>query len=548
MQDILIQILKKILLFFILAFNILQAQYSISTSERNALIAIYNQANGNNWSQKWDITKDPYYWYGIKIENGAVTELKLNGNLLQGNFPSSILSLTNLKKLDLNSNRLTGNVPNLGSLLNLKYLNISNNQFDGDLSNSFSSLTHLQEIYLGNNSATLSSTDFSGFTQLQTLDISNFNLHEIPSSLTLLPLLKSLNISNNSINNYSNLSSLTHLEELSISGNALIQVPSEISALFNLKTLNISNNALTQFSALNGLSNLEWLSLENNALQNVPSEIGNLQNLIHLNLGYNKLSANFSVIALLPKLEQLWLNHNNITAFPLDLLPLPQLMCLSLQSNQLSGSIPLNIPEICNISNNRFSATEIQNYLDQKPNNTDFVYSPQRYDEAQTEKAILASSANLHQILSASDGYTFTWYKTLDTNISVNTETYTINSVKETDFDQYTCEAILIKDNTLYILDFADFREPITLAKDETLATQNPNEKILAIYPNPVEDFLFIKNQNHKIESITLYDLSGKIIFSGKNTTINMQNLSASTYILNIKTKEGFHNFKIIKK
>ena len=153
-----------------------------------------------------------------------------------------------------------------------------------------------------------------------------------------------------------------------------------------------------------------------------------------------------------------------------------------------------------------------------------------------------------NQLLSSSDGYDFTWYKNLDNKTSTTTENYNINSVKATDFGKYTCEAILIKDNTLYILDFATFREPITLEKTETLATNNPNEKILAIYPNPVKDFLYIKNQNYKIENISIYDLSGKIIYSGKSTVINLQNFPTSTYILYIKTEEGYHHFKIIKK
>jgi hypothetical protein len=32
-----------------------------------------------------------------KISNGIVTELNLSGNLLEGNFPASVFSLTNLK-------------------------------------------------------------------------------------------------------------------------------------------------------------------------------------------------------------------------------------------------------------------------------------------------------------------------------------------------------------------------------------------------------------------------------------------------------------------
>lgn len=543
------QTLRKLLLLFVFAFISIQAQWSISTSERNALISIYNQNNGTNWNQTWDLSLDPYYWYGVKISNGGVVELNLSGNSLDGNFPNAILSLTNLQKLDLSANKISGNVPSLNSLFSLNYLNLSENSLSGDASSIIQS-NGLQSLLLGENNFSLSSTNFlSSLSNLENLDFSGFNLNTVPSEINGLSHLKNLNLSNNAISNFSALNGMNSLQEINISSNNLSSLPSEITSLTSLKALNISNNNIALFTNLQNLQNLEWLSLENNSIANIPSEISNLQNLIHLNLGRNKISAGFSSVINLPNLEQLWLNHNIITGnFPTELLTLPKLMSLSLQSNQLTGNIPNNIPEICNISNNKFTASEIQNYLNQNPQNTDFVYSPQRYDEIKTEKAVLGTAINLTQSLSNSDGYSFTWYKTLDKNTSTSTESYEISSVKETDYDTYTCEALLIKDNTLYVLDFSDFREPITLEKTETLATDNPKEKIIAIYPNPVKDFLYIKNKNYKIVKISLFDISGKMVFSGKTESINMQSLPSGNYVLNIQTNEGFHNFKIIKK
>lgn len=541
--------MKRLLLLFVFAFITIQAQWSISTSERNALIAIYNQNNGANWNQAWDLSLDPYYWYGVKISNGGVVELNLSGNALEGNFPNAILNLTNLQKLDLSANKISGSVPNLNSLFSLTYLNLSENSLSGDASGIIQSNV-LQSLLLGKNNFSLSSTNFlSGLSKLENLDLSNFNLNAIPSEINGLSYLKNVNLSNNTISNFSALNGMSSLQEINISNNNLTNLPSEITSLTSLKSLNASNNNITQFTNLQNLQNLEWLSLENNSLVNIPTEISSLQNLIHLNLGRNKISAGFSSITNLPNLEQLWLNHNTITGnFPTDLLTLPKLMSLSLQSNQLTGSIPNNIPEICNISNNKFTVSEIQNYLNQNFQNTDFVYTPQRYDDIKTDKAVLGTAIHLTQSLSKPDGYSFTWYKTLDKNTSISTESYEISSVKETDYDTYTCEALLIKDNTLFVLDFSDFREPITLEKTETLATDNPKEKILAIYPNPVKDFLYIKNKNYKIEKILLLDISGKIIFSGKSESINMQSLPSGNYVLNIQTNEGYHNFKIIKK
>ena len=93
------------------------------------------------------------------------------------------------------------------------------------------------------------------------------------------------------------------------------------------------------------------------------------------------------------------------------------------------------------------------------------MYSPQRYDEEKTEKVILAGAVSLNQLLLLQTVMISIWYKNLDNKTSTTTENYNINSVKATDLGKYTCEAILIKDNTLYILDFATFREPITLEK-----------------------------------------------------------------------------------
>lgn len=542
--------MKKIILFLLLSV-IIKAQWSISTSERNALIAIYQQSNGTLWSQPWNLEKDPYYWYGVKISNGIVTELKLNGNLLEGNFPNAILSLSNLKKLDLSSNKLSGNIPNLSSLNSLVYLNISNNEFTGDIWNSFSSLANLEELYVGNNNGTISSADFSGFTNLKHLDIARLNLTEIPSSLGTLNKLSSLNLSNNSITNFTNITPLIQLEEINLSGNALTKVPEEINNFLNLKTLNLSNNKIEQFSTLNSLHNLEWLSLENNNLNNIPTETTALEKLTYLNLSRNNISGGTGMLSTLINLEQLWLNHNKLKgSIPTNILSLPKLMNLSLQSNEFEGNIPDNLPDICNISNNRFSKNSIENYLQSNPENTDFVYSPQRYDEAKTVKAAINSSINLDQALSSSEGFQFYWLKTLDKNTSVNSENFTINSVKETDYDTYTCEALFIKNDTLYNVYFSDYREPITLENTETLGTDNPENKILVIYPNPTKDYINIKNKNYKIETFSLYDLGGRIIktFSGKETKLDLSNLPSSTYILNIKTPEGAQSFKIIKK
>lgn len=81
----------------------------------------------------------------------------------------------------------------------------------------------------------------------------------------------------------------------------------------------------------------------------------------------------------------------------------------------------------------------------------------------------------------------------------------------------------------------------------------NPNLTV-GVYPNPTTNYVtvqldfskFSRNSNYE-----LYDLNGKSIktgtISGNETQINMDNLPATVYFLNINDKTKIKTFKIIK-
>ncbi|MFP3831565.1 T9SS type A sorting domain-containing protein [Chryseobacterium sp. SIMBA_028] len=74
------------------------------------------------------------------------------------------------------------------------------------------------------------------------------------------------------------------------------------------------------------------------------------------------------------------------------------------------------------------------------------------------------------------------------------------------------------------------------------------NKKKVILYPNPVVDFIHI-NSSNKIKNVRVYDLVGKKIDVTLNDgKVDVRNLVAGEYLLNIETERGDFTEKIIKK
>ncbi len=75
-----------------------------------------------------------------------------------------------------------------------------------------------------------------------------------------------------------------------------------------------------------------------------------------------------------------------------------------------------------------------------------------------------------------------------------------------------------------------------------------------SVYPNPTKDFLTLKVENYKLETLSyqLYDVTGKLIenkiIEGNLTNIAMSSLNASLYFLKVlQGRTEVKTFKIVK-
>lgn len=75
--------------------------------------------------------------------------------------------------------------------------------------------------------------------------------------------------------------------------------------------------------------------------------------------------------------------------------------------------------------------------------------------------------------------------------------------------------------------------------------------KEISVYPNPFADVINVElRPNEKIESISVYDMPGRLIYNyiGEQSVINLTSLKNGVYILDIQTNKGKYKIKAMKR
>ncbi|MGB0863781.1 MAG: T9SS type A sorting domain-containing protein [Saprospiraceae bacterium] len=84
-----------------------------------------------------------------------------------------------------------------------------------------------------------------------------------------------------------------------------------------------------------------------------------------------------------------------------------------------------------------------------------------------------------------------------------------------------------------------------------TVSTQNVTSSSIKVYPNPATDYLYIENKEDLgIQEIRILNINGQVIkqFKGKTKQLNIQDIPAGTYIIQLYTEYGIATEKIVIK
>ncbi len=326
----------------VMSFCAVNAIAAIPSSQRDALISIYNSTAGASWKNNAGWLGAPgteCSWYGVQCDDAQAnaTQLNLYDNNLRGPLPPALRDLTGLQELVLFDNEISGPIPpEIGQLANLEILYLDRTKVSGSIPPAMGSLAKLRVL-------AMSGTSLTG---------------PIPRELGNLSSLQELGLGDNALSGTlpPELGQLANLTAFDASRNRVSgPIPKELGNLAKLESLTITESSLSGGipPELGRLASLRILRLSYNRLEGtIPAEIGGLRNLQQLDLAYNKLAGVVpAAIGDLASLQQLELSNNAFEGpFPSDVLRLSQLQGLHLGANRFSGEIPRAIGGLSNLN------------------------------------------------------------------------------------------------------------------------------------------------------------------------------------------------------
>ncbi len=123
---------------------------------------------------------------------------------------------------------------------------------------------------------------------------------------------------------------------------------------------------------------------------------------------------------------------------------------------------------------------------------------------------------------------------TMDGDVLQQTFTYVI----PTSFDENQIHVVgFVQRKDGALIDVVNSTDELGI-NDSWLATKELDNTQLKMYPNPVEDDLFIASDS-PVQHIKVYDLSGKLVKQGKGQSISLKELESGHYLVKVQTSKG---------
>ncbi|KAL6582723.1 mitogen activated protein kinase [Orobanche minor] len=240
---------------------------------------------------------DPCKWDHIYCLGNRVTRIQIGHQNLAGTLPNELSSLTQLERLELQWNSISGPLPSLKDLSSLQVLMLSNNHFTFVPPDFFSGMSSLQSVEIDNNpfSAWEIPESLRNASTLQNLPANSANITgKIPSFLgpDAFPGLTTLHLALNNLEGELPLGlSGSQIESLWVNGQKLSGEIDVVQNMTFLKEVWLHSNGFTgPLPDMSGLRNLETLSLRDNSFTgSVPISLVNLESLKVVNLTNNLL-------------------------------------------------------------------------------------------------------------------------------------------------------------------------------------------------------------------------------------------------------------------
>lgn len=85
--------------------------------------------------------------------------------------------------------------------------------------------------------------------------------------------------------------------------------------------------------------------------------------------------------------------------------------------------------------------------------------------------------------------------------------------------------------------------------EEATAGVSDVNAGTLAVYPNPAKDVINVSLKNADVKSISVMNLSGQVVTTSKNATVNVAALPAGVYVVKVLDNKGVtHTTKVVVK